>query len=76
VPAATIILAPIMHISVVVVEKLVVGPWAGLAGPPFGKHGWTRPFSQCCTGSCLWRHYLKEIRVLKARIDLQYWSND
>jgi hypothetical protein len=46
VPASTVILAPIMHIYVVVVEKVIVGPWAGSVGPPFGKHGPTRPFGR------------------------------
>ena len=34
VPAAAVIPAPIAYIRVVVVKKLVVEPWAWLAGPP------------------------------------------
>ncbi|GIY42589.1 uncharacterized protein CDAR_467001 [Caerostris darwini] len=34
VPAAAVIPAPIAYIKVVVVKKLVVEPWAWLAGPP------------------------------------------
>ena len=33
-PAAAVIPAPIAYIKVVVVKKLVVEPWAWLAGPP------------------------------------------
>ena len=33
-PAAAVIPAPIAYIKVVAVKKLVVGPWAGSAGPP------------------------------------------
>ena len=34
VPAAAVIPAPIAYIKVVAVKKLVVEPWAWLAGPP------------------------------------------
>jgi hypothetical protein len=34
VPAAAVIPAPIAYIYVVAVKKLVVGLWAGSAGPP------------------------------------------
>ena len=33
-PAAAVIPAPIAYIKVVAVKKLVVEPWAWLAGPP------------------------------------------
>jgi len=42
VPAAAVIPAPIAYIKVVAVKKLVVEPWAWLAGPPHGEH-WSRP---------------------------------
>ena len=34
-PAAAVIPAPIAYIKVVAVKKLVVEPWAWLAGPSF-----------------------------------------
>ena len=34
-PAAAVIPAPKAYIKVVAVKKLVVEPWAWLAGPPF-----------------------------------------
>ena len=40
-PAAAVIPAPIAYIKVVVVKKLVVEPWAWLAGPPHRVH-WSR----------------------------------
>jgi hypothetical protein len=45
VPAAAVIPAPIAYIKVVAVKKLVVEPWAWLAGPPHGVHwsGWAFP---------------------------------
>ncbi len=45
-PAAAVIPAPIVYISVVVVKTLVVGFWAGLHGPPRGVHcaGWSFTF--------------------------------
>lgn len=39
-PAAAVIPAPIAYIKVVAVKKLVVEPWAWLAGPPHRVH-WT-----------------------------------
>ena len=36
-PAAAVIPAPIAYIKVVAVKKLVVEPWAWLAGPPFWR---------------------------------------
>lgn len=41
-PAAAVIPAPIAYIKVVAVKKLVVEPWAWLAGPPYGEY-WTQP---------------------------------
>jgi hypothetical protein len=45
VPAAAVIPAPIAYIKVVAVKKLVVEPWAWLAGPPHRVHwlGWAFP---------------------------------
>lgn len=37
-PAAAVIPAPIAYIKVVAVKKLVVEPWARLAGPPNRVH--------------------------------------
>jgi hypothetical protein len=42
VPAAAVIPAPIAYIKVVAVKKLVVEPWAWLAGPLYGEY-WTQP---------------------------------
>ena len=41
-PAAAVIPALIVYIKVVAVKKLVVEPWEGRAGPPFGEH-WRQP---------------------------------
>jgi hypothetical protein len=38
VPAAAVIPAPIVYISVVAVKTLVVGFWEGLRGPPQGEY--------------------------------------
>lgn len=43
-PAAAVIPAPIAYIKVVVVKKLVVEPWAWLAGPPHRVHWSGRAF--------------------------------
>ena len=43
-PAAAVIPAPIAYIKVVVVKKLVVEPWAWLAGPPHRVHWSGRGF--------------------------------
>ncbi len=43
-PAAAVIPAPIAYIKVVAVKKLVVGPWAWLAGPPNRVHWFGRTF--------------------------------
>jgi hypothetical protein len=45
VPAAAVIPAPIAYIKVVAVKKLVVEPWAWLAGPPHREYwsGWAFP---------------------------------
>ena len=44
-PAAAVIPAPIAYIKVVAVKKLVVEPWAWLAGPPHRVYwsGWAFP---------------------------------
>ncbi len=54
-PAAAVIPAPIAYIKVVAVKKLVVEPWAWLAGPPHRVHwsgrvspsGSRMPFTGC-----------------------------
>src|SRR5437762_8485370 len=43
-PAAAVIPAPIAYIKVVAVKKLVVEPWAWLAGPPNRVHWFGRVF--------------------------------
>src|SRR5205809_6030617 len=43
-PAAAVIPAPIAYIKVVAVKKLVVEPWAWLAGPPHRVHWSGRAF--------------------------------
>src|SRR5438034_1734468 len=43
-PAAAVIPAPIAYIKVVAVKKLVVEPWAWLAGPPHRVHWSDRAF--------------------------------
>lgn len=43
-PAAAVIPAPIAYIKVVAVKKLVVEPWAWLAGPPHRVHWFGRAF--------------------------------
>ena len=43
-PAAAVIPAPIAYIKVVAVKKLVVEPWAWLAGPPHRVHCPAGPF--------------------------------
>ncbi len=50
-PAAAVIPAPIAYIKVVVVKKLIVEPWAWLAGLPHRMHWSGRAFSLCGT-SC------------------------
>ncbi len=42
--AAAVILAPIAYIKVVAVKKLVVEPWAWLAGPPYRVYWFGRVF--------------------------------
>ncbi len=49
-PAAAVIPAPIAYIKVVAVKKLVVEPWAWLAGPPHRVHWSGRAFPSGCTG--------------------------
>ena len=53
-PAAAVIPAPIAYIKVVAVKKLVVGLWAGSAGPPFGVHRSSRPFCWRCAPVLNW----------------------
>ena len=43
-PAPAVIPAPIAYIKVVAVKKLVVEPWAWLAGPPHRVHWSGRAF--------------------------------
>ena len=42
--AAAVIPAPIAYIKVVAVKKLVVEPWAWLAGPPYREYWSGRAF--------------------------------
>lgn len=53
-PAAAVIPAPIAYIKVVAVKKLVVGLWAGSAGPPSGEHRPIRPFCRRCAPGLNW----------------------
>lgn len=43
-PAAAVIPAPRAYVKVVAVKKLVVEPWAWLAGPPMASTGIDRAF--------------------------------
>lgn len=43
-PAAAVIPAPRAYVKVVAVKKLVVEPWAWLAGPLFASTGFNRAF--------------------------------
>ncbi len=73
-PAAAVIPAPIAYIKVVAVKKLVVEPWAWLAGPPHRVHWSGRVFPSgephalhwVCRGTRTFT--LKKIRVFKASI--------
>ena len=53
-PAAAVIPAPIAYIKVVAVKKLVVGPWDGSIGPPYGVNRSSRPFYRRCAPSLNW----------------------
>ncbi len=53
-PAAAVIPAPIAYIKVVAVKKLVVGPWGGSAGPPFGVHRSSCLYCRRCAPSLNW----------------------
>ena len=53
-PAAAVIPAPIAYIKVVAVKKLVVGPWAGPAGPPHDENRPARPFCRRCAPGLNW----------------------
>ena len=64
-PAAAVIPAPIAYIKVVAVKKLVVGPWAGSAGPPHGEHRPTRPFGRHRAPSLNWPGRVSGIVTLK-----------
>ena len=64
-PAAAVIPAPIAYIKVVAVKKLVVGPWAGSAGPPHGEHRPTRPFGRHRAPSLNWPGRVFGIVTLK-----------
>jgi hypothetical protein len=83
VPAAAVIPAPIAYIKVVAVKKLVVEPWAWLAGPPHrraldqpGLSFWLTP---CTSFGCGENQdfYFEKIRVFKAGIcpNTLAWNN-
>lgn len=81
-PAAAVIPAPIAYIKVVVVKKLVVEPWAWLAGPPHRVY-WSRPLSLCGTPcpslgvAGKQDFYCEKIRVLQAGLcsNTLAWNN-
>ena len=82
-PAAAVIPAPIAYIKVVAVKKLVVEPWAWLAGPPHRVHWTGRALpswgaawpSLAVSGNQ--DFYFEKIRVFKAglRSDTLAWNN-
>ena len=82
-PAAAVIPAPIAYIKVVAVKKLVVEPWAWLAGPPHRVHWSGRAFP---SGRTPWASlpvagnrdfYFEKIRVFKAGLcsNTLAWNN-
>ncbi len=82
-PAAAVIPAPIAYIKVVVVKKLVVEPWAWLAGPPHRVYWSGRAFSLCGTPcpslgvAGKQDFYFEKIRVLQAGLcsNTLAWNN-
>ncbi len=82
-PAAAVIPAPIAYIKVVAVKKLVVEPWAWLAGPPHRVHWSGRVFSfwgAACPSlgvSGNQDFYFEKIRVFKAGLcsNTLAWNN-
>ena len=82
-PAAAVIPAPIAYIKVVAVKKLVVGPWAWLAGPPHRVYWSGRAFppgqAACPSLGVSGRQdfYFEKIRVFKAglRSHTLAWNN-
>ncbi len=81
-PAAAVIPAPIAYIKVVVVKKLVVEPWAWLAGPP--HRVLVRPGLSLCGTPCpslgvagKQDFYFEKIRVLQAGLcsNTLAWNN-
>ena len=82
-PAAAVIPAPIAYIKVVAVKKLVVEPWAWLAGPPHRVHWFGRAFTFCGTASPSLGVsgkqdvYCEKIRVLQAGLcsNRLAWNN-
>ncbi len=82
-PAAAVIPAPIAYIKVVVVKKLVVEPWAWLAGPPHRVYWSGRAFPSVEPHALHWvwrgnrTFTLKKIRVLQAGLcsNTLAWNN-
>ncbi len=81
-PAAAVIPAPIAYIKVVVVKKLVVEPWAWLAGPPHRVYWSGRAFPSVEPHALhwVWRgndFYFEKIRVLQAGLcsNTLAWNN-
>ena len=82
-PAAAVIPAPIAYIKVVAVKKLVVEPWAWLAGPPHRVHWSGRAFppgEPACPSlgvSGNQDFYFEKIRVFKAGLcsNTLAWNN-
>ena len=82
-PAAAVIPAPIAYIKVVAVKKLVVEPWAWLAGPPHRVYWSGRAFPSgephalhwACWGTRTF--YFEKIRVFKAGLcsNTLAWNN-
>jgi hypothetical protein len=83
VPAAAVIPAPVAYIKVVAVKKLVVEPWAWLAGPPHrvllvrpGLSFWGTAWPSLAV-SGIQDFYFEKIRVFKAGLcsDTLAWNN-
>lgn len=82
-PAAAVIPAPIAYIKVVAVKKLVVEPWAWLAGPPHRVYWSGRAFPSVEPHALHWvwrgnrTFYCEKIRVLQAGLcsNTLAWNN-
>ena len=82
-PAAAVIPAPIAYIKVVAVKKLVVEPWAWLAGPPHRVYWSGRAFPSGEPHALHWACWgtrtftLKKLECLKqaSRLNTLAWNN-